>query len=427
MRARHLALSSCLFTTAAALAVACGSGDDDNGGATIPSGGSGGAAAASGSSGGGSGNAGGSFGGGFPGGGDGNSGGSGGSAGEPNCGGETLASKTKPVNILIVMDKSGSMNEELEGTVSRWGGVKLALGTALNATQADIAFGLSLFPYDPADPTGNITCTMPSSAEPVVAVTSTDARTAILGALEATEPGGGTPTAEALRLALEYFTAGTGATLEGDNYVLLATDGGPNCNADHPGCDAATCTQNIDGLCPPPPIGPETHCCDNNLVEDCLDDAASVAAVAALASAGIETFVVGIPGTDAYESTLNAMAEAGGHPQSGTVKYFSVSEAGGVDALAETFERITKDLVTKCEQQLTEPPPRGRVDLINVKIDDEVIYLLEEDQEGDGWKYDENTSPPTVTIVGAPCTRIETEGVEKLEFIFGCPRVEPPR
>ncbi len=69
------------------------------------------------------------------------------------------------------------------------------------------------------------------------------------------------------------------------------------------------------------------NCRAENLeTEACLDDDGAVAAVAALADAGIKTIVVGIPGTEEYESTLNAMADAGGLPADGDTSYYAVAE-----------------------------------------------------------------------------------------------------
>src|SRR6185369_9103602 len=89
-------------------------------------------------------------------------------------------------------------------------------------------------------------CEMPTGAAVVVPVQAgTKAAPLILAALDANPPEGGTPTAAALARALAYYTTGAGKTLKGEKYVLLATDGGPNCNADLT-CAAATCTVNLD-------------------------------------------------------------------------------------------------------------------------------------------------------------------------------------
>ena len=62
------------------------------------------------------------------------------------CGQGAVNAKPKPVNMLIVLDKSGSMNQESNG-VQRWSAMKDALGTALREVQDNIAFGLEMYPF----------------------------------------------------------------------------------------------------------------------------------------------------------------------------------------------------------------------------------------------------------------------------------------
>jgi hypothetical protein len=434
MRWNYLTYLTTFSAAATLMAAACGSNkSDDDGGSLIPLGGAGGgdsgAAAANGGGAGGSAASTGTGGGGFveP---DGShSGGSGGGT----CGGEDVPAKPKPANVLIVMDKSKSMDENLTSgdagpAVSRWDGVKLALADAVAATQDKVDFGLSVFPYDTSDAGTGGSCAMPTASDPLVSITAgaTDESADILDALNSTEPAGGTPTAKALNLALDYFTNGAGAALEGEKYVLLATDGGPNCSASVSSCVEADCTLNVDNQCPI--VG--QNCCDG-AAESCLDRADAVAAVTALASAGIKTFVVGMPGSEAYETTLDALADAGGFASATSPKYFSVSGAGGVDALKQTFIDITIDLVKSCVVVLEENPPDENK--VNVSIDGEDVYNvndLETPLDGgvkSGWDFDKTENPWSIVIQGEACTDLETSGAQSLTVEFGCPRVEPPK
>jgi hypothetical protein len=221
-----------------------------------------------------------------------------------------------------------------------------------------------------------------------------------------------------LTRALAYFTEGDGAELDGERYVLLATDGGPNCDSDLT-CSAESCTVNLDGICPP-----NTNCCDAELDPDgpakCLDDDGSVAAVAALAEAGIRTFVVGIPGTEAYPDTLDRLAEAGGvaNPDA-PPSYFAVSAEGGVAGLSDVFERITTGLITSCRLQLEEEPPAKR--RLFVVVDGVVI----EHDAVDGWELDDTSSPPVVQLNGATCEKLEAEGAEQVIITYDCPITDP--
>jgi hypothetical protein len=332
-----------------------------------------------------------------------------------DCGGESVEAEIEPANILLVIDKSGSMDDTPEGfDVNKWTALYDALGEALNADTTNVNFGLLLYPDRAID----LSCTsgcceVPAGADAVnvaVAPSSSSVRDIML-TLEDTEPGGGTPTAAALTQALEYFTSGAGADLDGDRYVLLATDGGPNCNAELGSCEAATCTSNMDGQCM------IDNCCKAeipNAGELCLDDAAVLAAIAALKEAGIATFVVGIPGTEAYASYLDTFAEAGGVPDpNAPPSYYAVAASGGVDALTDTFTAITSSLIRTCTVPLAEAPPDP--EKVNVAIDCEVV--LQED--GTTWDLPDD-APDTVVFQGETCEWIETHGARRIDVVYGC-------
>jgi len=242
----------------------------------------------------------------------------------------------------------------------------------------------------------------------------------IVGALDGT-PDGATPTAAALQEALEYFTDGPGADLTGEKYVLLATDGGPNCDEDDAPCGIAECTLNIDEQCP---LEPDNCCAAGYDALACLDEDGAVAAVEALAEAGIKTIVVGIPGTEEYEGTLSAMADVGGMPNtSGDTSYYAVDENGGTEGLTDALLSITQGLIKTCEFKLEEQPPD--LNLLNVEIDgvkiDRVVGGGDE-----GWDYaDESESPPTVVLQGSTCEQVETEGAQSVSIVYGCPTQVP--
>src|SRR5262249_55424624 len=157
-----------------------------------------------------------------------------------------------------------------------------------------------------------------------------------------------------LRRALVYFTKGAGKGLSGDRYVLLATDGGPDCDSTI-SCEATECTTNLDGDCPIPDAG---SCCDPMFggaaaSSRCLDASGTEAQIKALRAAGVATFIVGIPGSEAYAKALDSFAAAGGKAmETGAHKYFAVDAAGGVAALGSALDTITKGVITTCRLEL---------------------------------------------------------------------------
>ncbi len=338
-------------------------------------------------------------------------------AGAPlDCGREVLGSDKETVNILLVVDKSASMNRTPAGfEQNKWESMKLALAESLGAEQDHLVIGLEFFPFSAGAAEGETQCLLPAGSELNVEVGPASSTLEAIGqAFEDSLPDGGTPTAAALARALDYFTTGAGASLQGKSYVLLATDGGPNCNSEHAGCEADTCTLNLDGLCP----DGVDNCCADNLPDgpaNCIDDDPTVAAVAALAAEDIPTFVVGIPGSEQYAGVLDAMAEAGGVPASGAdAKYFAVDDSG-VDGLIDVFDQITTSLVTECRLQLESDRDTSR---INIEVDGELV------PQEDNWTVDTTTDPPTVELLGSLCEQIETEGAESVTITFGCPTVK---
>ena len=348
-----------------------------------------------------------------------------GATGEGGCGGEAVLATPVKVNLLVVLDRSGSMKQIPSGfTDTKWSTMVGALESSLTAVQDQMAIGLVLFP-DPSV-VGTDGCGM--SAGDTVLVEVDDGTvtvpliTAGLGDV-ATAPAGNTPTADALALAGRYFTVGPGSQREGEKVVLLALDGGPNCNASET-CDAADCTTNIDRSATDPsasacPIDPASCCGDGTdaeLNKSCLDDQGTVDEVTQLATAGVSTFVVGIPGSAPYAALLDALAEAGGRAASTTSpKYFEVADA---QQLTDTLESITKQLVRSCEFQLEQGPPDP--DKVNVYIDGEVVPK----DGADGWEYDNSTDPPTIVIKGQTCEDLIAQGAESVSFAFGCPTVK---
>jgi hypothetical protein len=340
-----------------------------------------------------------------------------------DCGGSSVEANFKTVNILLVIDKSGSMDDTPEGfDDKKWDSLKQALDGALSATAADINFGLLMYPYSdipiPLDNCGARCCEVPPSLSAInVSIgPGTDTVPDILGQLNGTSPGGGTPTAAALSSAFDYFTVGGGSELEGERYVLLATDGGPNCNPDLT-CEADRCTTNLDGQC----SNSSANCCMGaNLGDRCLDDESVKTKVAELYAAGIPTFVVGIPGTEQYSTYLSAIAEVSGAVNpNGPEAYYRVDAVGGVEGLRATFESITTQLVRSCDIDLAMQPLDS--EKVNVYIDCELVPKGQDDNLS--WEVDTTTPTGTIHLQGQVCARVQTEGAERVDVTFGCPSV----
>jgi len=308
-------------------------------------------------------------------------------------------------NMYFVLDRSGSMTED-----NKWGKVRQVVAQIVRGLGPRANFGATLFPgFD-----DSAACTPAVEALPI---TPGDPPGAADGPttkklLTATQsaPSGGTPTAEALRGVLPKLRAAKGKT-----FVILATDGGPNCNAGA-SCTSATCQPNIDGVQGCSLGGPS--CCDppNGYRESCLDSAATLSAVAALKAAGIPVYIVGLPGTSApqYANLLDELAVAGGTAQPASPKYYRVDTANET-VLLTALKKISAKIVATCEVKLTETP--AQANQVNVYLDE---LVLPKDPVN-GWKIE----GPTVTLLGDACTKVLSGDILDVRIITGCPTVEP--
>jgi hypothetical protein len=222
----------------------------------------------------------------------------------------------EPPNLYFVLDRSGSM-----ATDNKWDQVRLVVSQLLRGLGPRVNVGATVFPGFQND-----ACAPPAQVLPL---SKGDARTDSVGPattrlLNATAgaPSGGTPTAEALRATLETLRGVAGKT-----YVVLATDGGPNCNASA-SCGFDQCIPNIEDA-PKCPVSGPFNCCSppEGFREACLDSAAADSAVRALSVAGIPVYVVGLPGTATYGALLDRLATTGGTALAASPRYYRVEQS----------------------------------------------------------------------------------------------------
>ena len=204
----------------------------------------------------------------------------------------------KVVDVLIVLDRSGSMDQD-----NLWIPMGEALTEVTAVTEMNVNFGLTTYPRRGSDcETGeNIIDVGPQNADEIAAVVG--------GGSDDMGANGGTPTAPTLSEAKDYLD---GLSDDYEKYVLLATDGAPNCNDSLDG-STCVCTWGND--------------CSNNPT-NCLDDVESIAAAAEVFAAGYPVYVLGIGGSSEWAAVMDNIAEAGG-----TDHYISAESDEFVDVL----------------------------------------------------------------------------------------------
>ena len=330
------------------------------------------------------------------------------------CGDQRIPAIEDPPNLSFVIDRSASMGDPLAGSdFSKYENARLALARVLRAVGHRVSYGATIFPgLDGAtgcQPGQRLMRMGPGDAPSYARENKTGPRLrSLLDGLSIADVDGGTPVAATLEAMLPVLTE-----LEGQTYVVLLTDGAPNCNEELR-CGASRCIPNIERLAVQGiPCTDEHNCCQptatNPLAQrSCVDDDASVAAVAALADAGIGTFVLGMPGSEPYVNLLNALAEVGGTARDAPLKYYPVED---VDELEASLRAITASVSISCEIALDYEPPDA--DYVNVYFDDELVEL----DPVDGWEWVDSAH---VGIRGAACERLLAGDVLEVQILAGC-------
>jgi hypothetical protein len=201
--------------------------------------------------------------------------------------------------------------------------------------------------------------------------------------------------------------------LPGETHLFLVTDGAPNCNTAP--CGAASCVANIEewAYAEDEQCDDDINCCGSELFGPtaCLDQDATERAVEELREAGIQTFVVGIPGTEVYGDVLDRLARAGGTARGAETDYYRVDDAA---ELARTLTTLGEDVTRRCEVELFEAPPDR--ELVNVFFDETLI--VKDPEDGWTWGADDR-----IDLVGAACELVEAGQVLQVQVAVGCPAV----
>ena len=283
---------------------------------------------------------------------------------------KVVARRLKP-NLMILVDKSGSMNNTIDpncrtaGCATRVSELKMAMGNFLSTSASVARMGLAFFPKDDASfspggcrPTTEIDVELPTpAANDMDGMPLVMNATRISGRIQAmgnTIPVvGGTPTAGSLA-----FLGGYAALLDDrdnrDDFVLLLTDGLPNCNPANPlGCNSMpTPPANLCTLNPMPNPMNLNNCSGQYCRAGFLDKDGVVSAVRGLKSRNVRTIVVGFGADFASPEALdvlNAMAAEGGFARrcpNGTN-----AECGDASGMANRCSSMTPGMNNTCEKQ----------------------------------------------------------------------------
>jgi hypothetical protein len=292
-----------------------------------------------------------------------------------HCGGQdipiVLKKKGEIPDLHLVVDRSGSMMlpvdifKPLQGT--KWQVMRKVLISLVDSYYQNIRFALTLFPSDNSCGAGKIDVPLQLGNHP-----------AIKTKLNKTGPNGNTPTHTSLAAVRTYLSKVPPA--KGGRYVLLATDGMPNC-----GKTVDTDTSN------------ET-----------------LAEVQKLAAAGTKVFVVGFGSiVAANPGLLDRLAQAGGAPNpKGPRKFYAATNE---KELKDALFTIAGGIIPPpCTYTLTSKP--ADPEKVTVTFDGTAVPRSLSNK--DGWNY--TGGGTEITFYGSYCTRLRQGQVKQVKFLFGC-------
>jgi hypothetical protein len=290
-------------------------------------------------------------------------------------------SVTSDGRILLVVDKSGSMNERDQSGQTKWPIMRNALINITQALNATVEFGLMLFPQDDQCGAGSLR----------VAVGANKADQ-IRNILNNTSPAGGTPTQATMALARQVVQplAADGRPIA----VVLATDGAPNCSS-------GRIETQRSGICRCTNAGDQGNCPLSSCLDVETDGAGPITEIGRIRDLGIRTFVIGVPGVEGFEDVLNGMAVAGGTDRPSATKFYPANNQAELQASLDAITRRVLACRVDVGSSLADTSS------IQVRVGDQV--LTRDASRTNGWDV---TGASSIELFGSACELASAAGAQ---------------
>jgi hypothetical protein len=331
---------------------------------------------------------------------------------EINCGEVEVQLDAAPGRVMLVLDKSGSMvhtnnlwdhdDDPETDDVTRWFSLHAVVDEITSSFDNTIDFGMLLYPSLAATSEYDATACLVDD-QPEVPIGPSNAQ-AIMGVLPGAnadgEIRGGTPSRVAVEVALEHLRTFDTAI---PRAILYVTDGEANCSPDA-GSSPELFEQYDDVV--------------HDIVEDAwlIDEIPTYVVGIAIRDEVLPNTPNGTPNNINPHEKLNELAEQGGVPRDGAVKYYRTDNE--IELLA-ALEEIAAEQVS-CVIPLDPPPTHPA--FVTVEIEGELIPKVDDCATEDGWVFhepDEDGVFHTIELCGTACDQLVTVGL--IDATYGCP------
>ncbi len=331
--------------------------------------------------------------------------------GPPICGESQFMLQVVPTRVMLVLDKSRSMvlntwdhdADEATEEITRWASLHGTVDLVTTAFDGSIEFGALLYPSLEATTEYNENACVVSEAPEVPPAAMN--HMAIMDALPAADADeqiqGGTPSATAVSVALGDLLAVQEPI---PRAILFITDGEANCRA-----DAEEVTELFEDY------DQSLH----TVVEDAWlgEEIPTYVVGIAIRDQVLPAAVDGAPdGINPHEQ-LNMLAEQGGRPRDGEVRYYATTnqvelEAALAEIVGQQFD---------CTVGLDPEPEHPQ--FVEIEVGGETVARIDDCATEDGWVFTNPDGPyDSVELCGAACDLLAAEGT--LQAIYACPPPE---
>lgn len=309
----------------------------------------------------------------------------------PGCGASMFTLEHQPTNVVLVLDKSFSMvdnlwdhdNDGMTPVVTRWNSLHSSVSFIIDEFDDGLNFGAVLFPsVEVPDNEWQTACLVSLEPDAPVAPNNGEQVLASLPGPDEVELFGGTPTSEGVSTALNHLRSLDPGL---PRAMILITDGAANCLAGT----------------------------SDDAVFNLYDENLPGLVAEAYNEEDIPTYVVGIdiidgianfPQDNPFER-LNEVAIAGGFPQPGAEKFHN---AQNEEELRSAISQITSQI--GCIIPLDMAP--AQPDLLSIFIDgEEIPFVVSCEDDEQGWNYVNPDGPyDEIELCAQACDSLHNTG-----------------